>query len=123
MLSDAVFLKQHSETLKYIKQLLWLPQSQTYWIRYSAAPESQSLAGILKFKHSLQDSLNPMCNCGRYVERISYFSLHCTMFATGGQTLLIAAKYIYQILLGNTTSFLTNICDQAHIKRERESNT
>ena len=30
-----------------------------------------------KFKHSFQDSLNPLCKCGAEVESISHFLLHC----------------------------------------------
>ena len=33
-----------------------------------------------KFKHSFQDSLNPICRCGTDVESCLYFFLHCPLF-------------------------------------------
>ena len=35
-----------------------------------------------KFKHSFEDSLNPLCTCGIYEELISYFLLHWPSSAT-----------------------------------------
>ena len=34
-----------------------------------------------KFKHSFQDSLNPICNCGTDVETITHYLLHCPLFS------------------------------------------
>ena len=33
-----------------------------------------------KFKHSFQDLLNPLCNCGQDIDSTTYFSLHCLSF-------------------------------------------
>ena len=30
-----------------------------------------------KFKHSFQDTLNPICNCGKDIETTSHYLLHC----------------------------------------------
>ena len=34
-----------------------------------------------KFKHSFQDSLNPICNCGTDVETTTHYRLHCPLFS------------------------------------------
>ena len=34
-----------------------------------------------KFKHSFQDSLNPICNCGTDVETTTHYLLHCPLFS------------------------------------------
>ena len=34
-----------------------------------------------KFKHSFQDSLNPMCYCGNDVETTTHYLLHCPLFS------------------------------------------
>ena len=40
-----------------------------------------------KFKHSFQDSLNPVYNCGTDVETTTHFFLHC-LFFSGGRLIL-----------------------------------
>ena len=35
----------------------------------------------LTFRHNLQDSLNIFCNCGRYIETIIHFFLHCSNYS------------------------------------------
>ena len=34
-----------------------------------------------KFKHSFQDSLNPLCKCGIEVESTSHFLPHCLVYS------------------------------------------
>ena len=34
-----------------------------------------------KFKHSFQDTLNPICSCGNDVESATHFFLHCPMYS------------------------------------------
>ena len=41
-----------------------------------------------KFKHSFQDTLNPLCNCGQDIESITHFFLHCPFFINERRTLL-----------------------------------
>ena len=36
-----------------------------------------SYLGEHKFKHSFQDTLNPICNCGKDIETTSHYLLHC----------------------------------------------
>ena len=33
-----------------------------------------------KFKHSFQDSINPICNCGNDIKTSVHFPLHCSVF-------------------------------------------
>ena len=41
-----------------------------------------------KFKHSFQDTLNPICNCGNDVESGIHFFLHCLLYSNECRTLL-----------------------------------
>ena len=38
-----------------------------------------------KFKHSFQDTINPLCNCGQGIESTTYFFLHCPFFALSSE--------------------------------------
>ena len=40
-----------------------------------------------KFKHSFEDSINPLCSCGYKVESTINFFLHCPLFANERATL------------------------------------
>ena len=41
-----------------------------------------------KFKHSFQDTINPLCNCGQDIESATHFFLHCTFFIDERSTFL-----------------------------------
>ena len=41
-----------------------------------------------KFKHSFQDTINPLCNCGQDIESATHFFLHCPFFINERRTLL-----------------------------------
>ena len=60
-----------------------------------------------KFKHSFQDSLNPVCKCGAEVESISYFLLHCPIYSNDHSSLFCTIRNIDCKLLEITTSSLT----------------
>ena len=47
-----------------------------------------------KFKHSFQDTSNPICSCGFDVELTSYYVLHCLMYNHEIQTLPSTIKTI-----------------------------
>ena len=47
-----------------------------------------------KFKHNLQDSVDPLCSCGNNIESKFHFFLHCPNFTTQRQTLLNKLKSI-----------------------------
>ena len=56
-----------------------------------------------KFKHSFQDSLNPLCNCGSDIESTAHFLLHCPMYITERHSLLSTIK--------NTDNNLLHLCE------------
>ena len=65
-----------------------------------------------KFKHSFQDSLNPLCKYGFDVESISHFLFHCSVYNNGGSSFLSTirntdCKIPTYKLLENTDSSLT----------------
>ena len=62
-----------------------------------------------KFKHSFQDTLNPICNCGSDVESAIHFFLHSPLYSNERQKLLNSLVKIDHTLLGNTDFSLTKI--------------
>ena len=62
-----------------------------------------------KFKHSFQDTLNPICNCGNDVESAIHFFLHCFLYSNERRTLLSSLVNIDHTLLDNTDLSLTQI--------------
>ena len=63
-----------------------------------------------KFKHSFQDSINPLCNCGYEVEpAFHFFFLHCSLFTNERRTLFGTLSNLGSKLFDNTYSCLTNI--------------
>ena len=62
-----------------------------------------------KFKHSFQDSLNPLFNCGAEVESASHYLLHCPIYSNDRSSLLSAIRNIYCKLLEITNPFLTQM--------------
>ena len=63
-----------------------------------------------KFKHSFQDTVNPLCSCGLDIESTENFLLHCPQFDNEKRTLLSTIgniNYINYKLLENTDSNLT----------------
>ena len=62
-----------------------------------------------KFKHSFQDTLNSICNCGNDVESAIHFFLHCPLYSNERRTLLNSLVNIDHTLLDNTDFSLTQI--------------
>ena len=60
-----------------------------------------------KFKHNLQDCLNPICNCGLDIESTSHFLLHCPTSNDERYTLLNTLNNIDCTLLELTKSSLS----------------
>ena len=60
-----------------------------------------------KFKHSFQDTLNPICNCGNYVEPAIHFFLHCPLYSNERRPFLSSSDNIDHQLLDNTNFSLT----------------
>ena len=59
-----------------------------------------------KFKHSFQDTINPLCSCGLDIESTEHFLLHCPQFVNERRTLLSTIGNINYKLLENTDSNL-----------------
>ena len=47
-----------------------------------------------KFRHKFQDTINPLCRCGNFVESTTHFFLHCTYFSNQRLTLINKVKDI-----------------------------
>ena len=39
-----------------------------------------------KFQHNLQESINPLCNCGHDIESTTHYLLHCPLFVNERST-------------------------------------
>ena len=60
-----------------------------------------------KFKHSFQDTLNPLCSCGKEVETTFHFLLSCPNYSDERLTLLSKIRNINPNILENTNSQIT----------------
>ena len=60
-----------------------------------------------KFKHSFQDTINSLCNCGQDNESASHFFLHCPFFINERRTLLSTIRSLDSKLLDFTDYDLT----------------
>ena len=61
-----------------------------------------------KFKHNFQDTLNPFCSCGLYVEINTHFFLYCPLFTNQRRTLLSTVKDTESSLTNTNDSILTH---------------
>ena len=62
-----------------------------------------------KFKHSFQDSVNPLCDCSCEIESTSHFLLHCLHFCNERKILLSKIKEIDNTILSKNGSSITHI--------------
>ena len=62
-----------------------------------------------KFKHSFQDTLEPICSCGNDIETSAHFLLSCPNFDAERNTLLNNIRKIAPNILNMNTSQLTDI--------------
>ena len=60
-----------------------------------------------KFKHSFQDAINPLCNCGQDIESATHFFLHCSFFINEIGTPLRTIRSLDSKLLDCTDYYLT----------------
>ena len=72
-----------------------------------------------KFKHSFQDTLNPICNCGEDIETTSHYLLHCPDYLHERKTLLNTVSCIVPNIFDFNNDQLTEILlhgkDDEHI--------
>ena len=76
-----------------------------------------------KFKHDLQDCLNPICSCGLDIESASNFLLHCPTFNDEQYTLLSTLNKIDCKLLELTKSSLSQTLLYGKTLFDKEKNT
>ena len=62
-----------------------------------------------KFKHSFQDTLNPLCSCGVDIETTSHYFLHCPLFHAERSSLLNNIKEIDSAIFNRSDSVVTRI--------------
>ena len=62
-----------------------------------------------QFKHSFQDTLNPICHCGEDIETISHYLLHCTDYLHERRTLRNTVSCILPNIFGFNNDQLTEI--------------
>ena len=55
-----------------------------------------------KFKHSFQDTINPLCNCGQDIESTTHLFLHCPFFFDKRHILLSTIRRLDSTLLDFT---------------------
>ena len=55
-----------------------------------------------RFKHSFQDTVHPLCNCGKDIESTTHFFLHCPFFFNERRTLLSIIRSLDSKLLDFT---------------------
>ena len=60
-----------------------------------------------KFKHSFQDTLNPLCSCGKEVETTFQFLLSCPNYSDERLTLLSKIRNINPNIFENSNSQIT----------------
>ena len=60
-----------------------------------------------KFKHNFQDCINPMCDCGLETEITTHFLLHCPLFQSARQSLLMNIKKTDESILKKHDELIT----------------
>ena len=76
-----------------------------------------------KFKHSFQDTLNPICLCGDDVESTSHFLLYCPSFNNERCILLNTLNQIDSNLLNKTDTLLVESLLYGNKSMNRSNNT
>ena len=59
-----------------------------------------------KFKHSFQDTINPICNCGEDIETTSHYLLHCPDYLQERKTLSCIVPNIFDFNNDQLTEIL-----------------
>ena len=76
-----------------------------------------------QFKHSFQDSINPLCSCSLDVESTIHYFLHCPLFTIERHTLLNTISQIDNKLLDSNESNLIQHLLFGDPSKDRETNT
>ena len=76
-----------------------------------------------KFKHSFQDSINPLCSCSLDVESTIHYFLHCPRFTIERHTVLNTISQIDNKLLDSNESNLIQYLLFGDPSKDTETNT
>ena len=76
-----------------------------------------------KFKHSFQDSLNPICRCGTNVKSCLHIFLHCSIFENERIILLSIVKNIDSNLFDYSDLCLTQVLLFGNISLDLNTNS
>ena len=76
-----------------------------------------------KFKHSFQDTLNPICFCGSDVERPCHYLISCLIFNAERNTLLNNIRKIAPSILNLNHSQITHVLFYGDSSLKIETNT
>ena len=60
-----------------------------------------------KFRHNFRNCINPVCVCALEIETTTHFHLHCPLFQSARQSLLINIKKIDESILKKHDEFIT----------------
>ena len=60
-----------------------------------------------KFRHNFQNCINPMCDCGLETETTTHFLLHCPLFQSARQSLLMNIKKTDESILKKHDELIT----------------
>ena len=60
-----------------------------------------------KFRHNFEGCINPLCVCGLEIETATHFLLHCLLFQSARQFLLINIKKIDESILKKHDELIT----------------
>ena len=60
-----------------------------------------------KFRHNFQGCINPICDCRLEIETTTHFLLHCPLFQSARQSLLINIKKIDESILKKHDELIT----------------
>ena len=74
-----------------------------------------------KFKHGFQDSLNPICSCGKDIETSAHLLLHCPHYFN--ETFLKTIRNIHRILFDNNALQVTETLLYGDSSLDDKSNT
>ena len=76
-----------------------------------------------KFKHSFQDTFNPICTCGEDIETTSHYLLHCTDYLEERKTLLNTISCIVHNIFDFNNDQLTEILLYGKDNLDNNNNT
>ena len=62
-----------------------------------------------KFRHNFEDTINPLCSCGNFVESTAHFFLHCTHFSNERLTHITKIKDIDKRIFEENNFLITQI--------------